>query len=487
VALDRVREDPPLGAGFPFKRPRSCRCKSSSTMGYGYMRQNRTASPQPEGQQRRARQAHGPDPANGDRGDQARVAVLSVHTSPGDQPGTGDSGGMNVYIRSVAERLAEQGIAVDIYTRCRGQGGPEVEEIGPRSRLIRVQAGPCAPVDKEDLPGLLPAFLGGVLERAADEHGAHRHSPYDVVHSHYWLSGWVGSRAKEIWGAPLVASFHTLGKVKNAARLDGDPPEPPVRLQGEQRVVKGADRILAPTQVEAEDLVSLYGADPKRIRVVAPGVDRSIFAPRPKGEARARLGLAGKRLILFVGRLQPFKGPSVAVRALAKAVARQPELTRDVVLALVGGPSGRGWAGDEVVHLKEVASELGVEDRVMVLPPQPHERLVDFYSAAEAVLVPSRSESFGLVALEAQACGTPVVGTARGGLSFVVKDGETGFLVEDHDPSTYADRIIAVLGDPKLAARLARQAVRNAGSFSWDATASGIREVYRELLARPGA
>jgi D-inositol-3-phosphate glycosyltransferase len=393
---------------------------------------------------------------------------------------------MNVYIQAVAERLTQQGIGVDVYTRCRGQGGPEIEEIGPGSRVIRVQAGPCAPVDKEDLPGLLPAFLGGVLDRAADEHRAHKHSPYDVVHSHYWLSGWVGNRAKEIWGVPLVASFHTLGKVKNATLPDGDPPEPTARLRGEQRVVDGADRILAPTQVEAEELVSLYGADPGRIRVVAPGVDRTIFAPRSGEGARARLGLAGKRLLLFVGRLQPFKGPSVAVRALADAVAREPELTRDVLLALVGGPSGRGSAGDEVHLLKEMASRLGVGDRVIVFPPQPHERLVDFYSAAEAVLVPSRSESFGLVALEAQACGTPVIGTARGGLSFVIREGETGFLVGDHDPFAYADRIIAILRDPELAGRLGREALTNAGRFSWDATASGIRDVYRELLSRSG-
>jgi D-inositol-3-phosphate glycosyltransferase len=418
--------------------------------------------------------------------EQPRVAVISVHTSPADQPGTGDSGGMNVYILSVAKRLAEQGVAVDIYTRCRGQTGPEVRELTPGSRLIRVQGGPCAPVPKEDLPQHLPAFLDSVLARAALEDQVHRHSPYDVVHSHYWLSGWVGNMAKEIWGAPLVASFHTLGKVKNAALPSGHPPEPPVRLEGEQSVINRADRILAPTAGEAEDLVSLYGADPGRIRIVSPGVDRKIFAPRPKDEARSRLGLRDKRMLLFVGRLQRFKGPDLAIRALSEAVARAPEAMSDVVLALVGGPSGRGSGRGELATLRDLADRAGLGDRVLLFPPQPHERLVDFYSAAEAVLVPSRSESFGLVALEAQACGTPVIAAAAGGLRYVVRDGETGFLVRDHDPAGYADRIIALLTDPELAARLSLHAVRHAGGFSWDATTANIQGVYGELLGRPG-
>jgi D-inositol-3-phosphate glycosyltransferase len=427
-------------------------------------------------------QIPGPD-GNGASGpDKARVAVFSVHTSPVDQPGTGDSGGMNVYILSVAKRLAEQGVAVDIYTRCRGQGGPEVLPLSPGNRLIRVQAGPCAPVPKEELPDLLPAFLDSVMERAALEHQAHRHSPYDVVHSHYWLSGWVGSQAKEIWGAPLVASFHTLGKVKNSALPRDESPEPPVRLEGEERVIGGADRILAPTLGEAEDLVSLYGADPDRIRIVSPGVDRAIFSPVPRAEAKRRLGLAERRLVLFVGRLQRFKEPDLAIRAVAAAVSRAPEALSDVVLALVGGPSGQAAGRGEVERLRALAVGLGIGPRVMFLAPQKHERLVDFYSAAEVVVVPSRSESFGLVALEAQACGTPVVAAATGGLRTVVRDGESGFLVSGRRPTQYAERIIAILTDPELRARLSRGAVRHAGGFSWDATAADIRDVYRELV-----
>jgi D-inositol-3-phosphate glycosyltransferase len=335
---------------------------------------------------------------------------------------------------------------------------------------------------------VLPDFLGGVLERAAREHRTHRHSPYDVVHSHYWLSGWVGSRAKEIWGAPLVASFHTLGRVKNAAApAVGMPQEPPARLLGEQGVVDGADRLVAPTPVEAAELVNLYGADPNRIRVVAPGVDGKIFAPRPRAEARRRLGLEGRRLILFVGRLQPFKGPDVAVRAFAMARSFDPEVARDTVLWVVGGASEAVEGRDEIGHLSTLAASLGVSEQVRFFPAQPHERLADLYSAAEVVLVPSRSESFGLVALEAQACGTPVIGTAAGGMRHVVVDGGSGFLVDGQDPAAYARRLVALLGNPELAGRLSATAAEHAGRFSWDATTAEIRTIYRELLRRRAA
>jgi D-inositol-3-phosphate glycosyltransferase len=341
-------------------------------------------------------------------------------------------------------------------------------------------------VPKEALPALLPEFLGSVLHRAAQDVAERRHSPYDVVHSHYWLSGWVGERTKEIWDAPLVASFHTLGKVKNFSLAVGDRPEPSVRLDGESRTIRGADRILAPTPVEAAHLVGLYGADPERIRIVPPGVDRTLFRPRDRESARARLHLTNARLLLFVGRLQPLKGPDIAIRALAEAVARAPELTRDAVLAVVGGPTGT-IPHDEVVHLMQLAASAGVGDRVVFFPPQPHERLADFYSAAEAVLVPSRSESFGLVALEAQACGTPVIAAAVGGLRYSVADGVSGYLVEGHDPADYADRIVRLLSDPFEAARLSAAAAVHASGFSWESTASGIRDVYLELADETAA
>jgi D-inositol-3-phosphate glycosyltransferase len=292
--------------------------------------------------------------------------------------------------------------------------------------------------------------------------------------------------AKQSWGVPHVTSFHTLGKVKNGSLGNGDRPEPPVRLDGEQHVIEGADRILAPTPSEAAHLVDLYGADPSRIRIVPPGVDSAVFVPGRKDVARAKLHLSNDRLLLFVGRLQPLKGPDVAIRALAHAVATAPDRTRDWILAVVGGTSGQPEV-DEVAALMDLASRSGVGDRVVFFPPQPHERLAHFYSAAEVVLMPSRSESFGLVALEAQSCGTPVVASAAGGLRYVVRDGETGFLVKGNDPATYADRVLAILGDPALAERLSRAARVHAARFTWDTTASGVGQVYRELLGRQPA
>jgi D-inositol-3-phosphate glycosyltransferase len=406
-----------------------------------------------------------------------RIAVVSLHTSPLDQPGTGDSGGMNVYIRAAADRLAARGLDVDVFTRCRGEDLREVEDLASGTRIVRVKAGPCAPMPKEDLPRYLPEFLGGVLARGRLEGRG-----YDVVHSHYWLSGWVGRGAKELWGVPLVASFHTLGKVKNYSLGRDELPEPVARLDGEQAVIAEADRIMAATPAEASQLVGLYRADPDRVRLAPPGVDHAVFFPRPRVEAKGRLHLTGVRLALFVGRLQPHKAPDIAVRTLAEAVSRGTAGVDDLVLAIVGGPSGSG-AGAEMARLADLASALGVADRVVFFPPQPQKRLADFYAAADALLVPSRSESFGLVALEAQACGTPVVASAVGGLRYSVVDGMTGFLVEGHDPADHAERLLALLGDHRRAAAMSEAAVRHSMRFSWDATAGEIDAVYRELLA----
>ncbi|HEX6132123.1 MAG TPA: D-inositol-3-phosphate glycosyltransferase [Actinomycetota bacterium] len=414
-------------------------------------------------------------------GSAPRIAVLSVHTSPVDQPGIGDSGGMNVTIRALAERLAARGVEVDVFTRCRGGADHDVPPLAAGARMISVKAGPCAPVPKAVLPRFLPEFLGGVLRQARLEGRG-----YDLVHSHYWLSGWVGRSASDLWGAPLVASFHTLGKVKNYSRARGERPEPEERLDNERRVIAAADRIVAATPVEAGQLVGLYRAHPERIRVVPPGVDHTVFRPRDRAAARRRLHLTNLRLALYVGRMQPHKGPDVAVRAVAEAVARDPDATRDLVLGLVGGPSGAD-AGAEVARLIELATALGIADRVVLFPPQAQERLADFYAAADVVLVPSRSESFGLVALEAQACATPVVATAVGGLRHVVRDGRTGFLVEGHDPGDHAERILAVLRDARLQERLGAEAARAALRFTWDVTADGVVSVYDELLSAGAA
>jgi D-inositol-3-phosphate glycosyltransferase len=408
----------------------------------------------------------------------ARVAVLSLHTSPLDQPGTGDSGGMNVYVRALSERLAERGVALDVFTRCSGRGVPEVEEVGPLVRVIQIQAGPCAPVAKEALPPLLPEFAGGVSGAGEGR--------YDLVHAHYWLSGWAGQAVKRAWDVPLVASFHTLGRVKNLA--DVDDPEPPRRLGGEHSVVRAADLILAPTPAEAAQLTDLYGARPDRIRVVPPGVDLERFRPRPAEEAKRELGLTGAPVVLFVGRLQRLKGPDVAIRAFGEAVRTRPDLLAEAVLVLVGGPSGPD-PGTQVERLRRLARRAGIADRVRFLPPVPHDDLGSLYAAADVVLMPSRSESFGLVALEAQASGVPVIASAVGGLRYVVADGESGYLVPPGDHRALADRLLRVLGHPGLRDRLSAGAVRHASGFSWERTADLVQAVYGELvptLAGPG-
>jgi D-inositol-3-phosphate glycosyltransferase len=408
--------------------------------------------------------------------DRPRAAVLSVHTSPTDQPGSGDSGGMNVYIRSVATRLRERGVEVDLFTRCRGGVDHETKHLTSAAHVVPIKAGPCTPIPKAELPRYLPEFLGGVIKHAK-MNGHH----YDVVHSHYWLSGWVGDAVRQLWDVPLVTSFHTLGKVKNYSLARDEAPEPATRIDGEMRVIAASDRILAPTPSEAGQLVGLYRADPDRIRLVPPGVDHLMFTPRDRDEARERLYLQGLRLALFVGRLQPHKGPDIAIRTIAEAIARDPETARDLQLAIVGGPSGADPG--EVGRLMELATALEVPDRVMLFPPQPQERLADFYAAADAVLVPSRSESFGLVALEAQACGTPVVAARVGGLPFVVEHERSGFLVDGHDPSEHAERLLQILRDPALQHALGEDASHRALRFTWDVTADEVARIYREVLA----
>ena len=398
----------------------------------------------------------------------ARIAAISLHTSPLDQPGAGDSGGMNVYVRSVALGLARRGIAVDVFTRCAGRGVPEVEEIGPLTRIVQVNAGPCAPVHKEDLVGLLPGFEDGILSWGREG------GPYDLVHAHYWLSGEPGLEAAARWGVPLVVSFHTLGEVKNLALMGAE--EPPERLGAERRAIARADRVLVPTSGEAEDVIRLYGAAPDRIRVVPPGVDTAAFFPRDREEARRRLGIGGKEVLLFVGRLQPVKGPDVAIRAAAEAMRTRP----DAVLVVVGGPSGP----DGLAYargLRDLAAAEGVADRVVFLDPRPHDELPWVYSAADVLLMPSRSESFGLAALEAQACGVPVVAASVGGLRHVVENGGTGYLVEGHEPERYAERILRLLADPALARRLGAAGRRRAATFSWEAATEGVLRVYGEV------
>jgi D-inositol-3-phosphate glycosyltransferase len=401
----------------------------------------------------------------------ARIAMLSVHTSPLDQPGAGDAGGMNVYIGGLARALADAGASVDIFTR-RTRGRPAIEQVGERVLVRQVTAGPDD-LTKDDLPRHLDAFAAGVLGelRCAP--------PYDLVHSHYWLSGIVGSQLAEAWSAPLVHTMHTLAKVKNAALAPGEAPEAVSRVTGEERVVGAAHALVASTAQEASDLVRLYGAEPSIVHVVEPGVDHRVFHPgaEPSGAARraARTALGldpAEPLVLFAGRLQPLKAPDVLVEALAELRRAGRGVPRLVVL---GGPSGDPGAA---AQLAAQAARHGIGDRVEVRPPVAGAVLAQWYRAADVVAVPSRSESFGLVAAEAQACGTPVVAACVGGLRTVVADGVSGQLVPGHDPVRWAAALADLLADPDARERLAVGAARHGASRGWDSAAAAMLKVY---------
>jgi len=407
-----------------------------------------------------------------------RVAVLSVHTSPLEQPGTGDAGGLNVYVVETSKRLARAGLEVEVFTRATSSDLPPVVELAPGVTVRHLIAGPFEGLGKDDLPSQLCALTSGVLRAEA------QHEPgwYDVVHSHYWLSGQVGWLASERWGMPLVHTAHTLAKVKNRALAAGDAPEPLRRVVGEQQVVQAADRLVTNTTDEAQELIGLYDADPARVVTVAPGVDLEHFRPGEAGNpaggtARTRLGVpADAVLLLYVGRIQPLKAPDVLLSAAARLLERSPELRDRLVVAVVGGPSGSGLS--EPAALQRLAGELGLPVRFE--PPCDPQRLRDWYLAADLVAVPSHNESFGLVALEAQACGTPVVATDVGGLRTTVQDGVSGLLVPGHDPSAWASALTRGLS---LRPELSAGAVAHAAAFSWAATADGLLATYRDALS----
>jgi D-inositol-3-phosphate glycosyltransferase len=411
-----------------------------------------------------------------------RAAVLSVHTSPLDQPGTGDAGGMNVYIVEVSRRLAEAGVEVEVFTRATSSDLPPTVEMAPGVNVRHVISGPFEGLAKEELPAQLCAFTHGVMRAEA----ARPPGFYDVIHSHYWLSGQVGWLAKDRWGVPLVHTAHTLAKVKNAMLAHGDRPEPLGRIVGEEQVAAEADRLVANTPSEARDLINLYGADPGRVAVVEPGVDLDRFTPPTPGRervaklaARQRLGLPRDgHIVAFVGRIQPLKAPDVLLRAAAELRVLDPLVADGLTTVIVGGPSGSGL--ERPTSLIDLAASLGIAESVRFLPPLSGADLVALYLAADLIAVPSHNESFGLVALEAQASGTPVVAAAVGGLVTAVRDGVSGALVDGHSAYDWARVIGTLLDEPQRRASLARGAVTHARNFSWNRTAEGLLAVYHD-------
>jgi len=408
-----------------------------------------------------------------------RLAVLSLHTSPLAQPGTGDGGGMNVYVRELSSALARAGVVCDVYTRAWSDDLAPVQDIEPGFRVHHIAAGPPALMPKEALLGVVDEFADGVLKSMTTA-GTYDDDdlPFDAVHANYWLSGIAGHTIKHQLDLPLVSTFHTLDRVKaEASPEEVEALSGHLRAEAEAAVIRCSDTVLASCSVEAAQISDLYGADPSRIRIVAPGVDHAFFGPGDRAQARRALDLPAEGpLLLFVGRIQPLKGAAVAVATLASVVRDHP----DAHLVVVGGPSGpRGE--EEVARIDELVEGLGLSDHVVFVPPRPHELLSTYYRAADVCLVPSRSESFGLVALEAAACGTPVVASDVGGLRTLVDHGRTGYLVEEPDPEAYAAWVRQILAEPLLAERLSTGAVLRARRYTWSRAAHLLVEIYADL------
>jgi D-inositol-3-phosphate glycosyltransferase len=406
-----------------------------------------------------------------------RLAVLSLHTSPLAQPGTGDGGGMNVYVRELTTALARSGAACDVFTRSWSPDLPPVVQVEPGLRVHHIPAGPEEVLPKETLPDVVGAFTQGVLDRLAEAED--EAIPFTSVHANYWLSGLSGHVIKHELNLPLVCTFHTLDRVKAESmpeEVEADMPHR--RAEAEASIINCSDAVLASCTVEAQQIASLYGADPDRIRIVPPGVDHAFFGPGHRPQARRALGLPlDGRLLLFVGRIQPLKCADAAVETLAELCRPGGAPYR---LVVVGGPSGPH--GEKAMQgLLDIADAQGVADRVHFIDPQPHELLSSYYRAADVCIVPSRSESFGLVALESAACGTPVVASAVGGLTTLVDHGRTGFLVEDPTPERYAAAVRRIFDEPLAAERLSTASVLRARTYTWRAAAGALLNLHDEL------
>ena len=398
-----------------------------------------------------------------------------VHTSPLDQPGIGDAGGMNIYVVENAARMAEMGVSVDIFTRRQHPELPEIVEISPGVRVRHLNVG-SEMATKEELPALIPALsdvFSSVLEN----------EKYDVLHSHYWISGKVAMPAAKKFSIPLAHTMHTMARVKNMNLAEGERPEPMIRVQGETQVVAAADALIANTDAEAASLVSLYQACPDSVSVVSPGVDLHTFtAGAGRKAAREAVALPlDAHVLAFVGRIQPHKGPEVLIRAVAEMLSHSPHLRPKLITLIIGGASGSGVG--EVERLKDLVSWLGIGDVVRFADPVPRAELPQWYRAADLVCVPSYSESFGLVALEAQACGTPVVATAVGGLRTAIADGISGVLVDGHDPRAWSSILARLIQEPQRRVLLSMGAIEHASHFGWDATARGTLDIYDRIIA----
>jgi D-inositol-3-phosphate glycosyltransferase len=406
-----------------------------------------------------------------------RIAKVMLHTSPLDQAGVGDAGGMNTYVIESAKKMAAAGFEVDIFTRAASKELPDVVELAPGVRVRHLHAQPYEGVSKSDIPALIDQLVTDFYRHMKMSGG------YDLIHSHYWTSGILAKQISQETGIPFVHTFHTTAKVKNLSLADGESPEPLTRSMGEENVVKSAAAIIANTDSEAASLVSLYDACPDRVFVATPGVNLAEFkVGAGKIAARDALGMDPEKIVIsFVGRIQPHKGPDVLIRAIAEVMAHSPSLRSKVNVLIIGGVSGSGTG--ELEKLRNLAKWLGVSDVVKFLPPVAREDLPNWYRASDLVCVPSYSESFGLVALEAQACGTPVIATAVGGLRAAVSDGFSGSLVDGHDPKAWGAVLLRLIAQPERRMILSLGAVQHAAHFGWDRTSRALLDVYDKVIS----
>ena len=413
----------------------------------------------------------------------SRIATLMVHTSPLEQAGVGDAGGMNVYVIENSIKMASAGVEIDIFTRTEKSGLTEAVKISEGVTLHHLEAGPLGSLTKEELPSQIGALTSAFMEHQSGKPDDY----YDIIHSHYWISGQLGWMISERTGVPLIHTMHTMAKVKNRALAEGERPEPLIRALGEEQVVANAKALIANTDAEAANLVSLYEACPDNVSVVSPGVNLKVFTPGA-GRAAAREALGfdkSAQIITFVGRIQPHKGPEVLIRAIAQMVQHSPHLRPKLIINIMGGASGANQS--EVERLKDCASWLGVDDVVRFSDPVPREELPEWYRASDLVCVPSYSESFGLVALEAQACGTPVVATAIGGLRTAVADGISGVLVDGHNPRAWSSVFARLLQEPQRRILLSLGALEHASHFGWEGTSRGTLDIYDRVLSARSA
>ncbi len=409
-----------------------------------------------------------------------RIAMLSVHTCPLAMLGGKKTGGMNVYVRDLSIELARRGIQVDVFTRSQDDCVPAIShELGFGARVIHIPAGPQEPIPVADIIGHLDEFVAGVL-RVAQEEQLH----YDLIHSHYWLSGLVAERLQREWpSAPIVHMFHTLGHMKNRVATGDNERVPPERITGEQHVLQVADRIIVATPAEQAQLHWLYGVRTGKEVVIPPGVDLDRFYAIPKAQAKAAVGIPDShRNIMFVGRIEPLKGIDTLLQAIALIQNRYPEAVENVCVAIIGGDPWSDNPDVEMARLQAMRTELGVHDMVTFLGAKDQNILPNYYAAAEMVIMPSHYESFGMVALEAMATGTPVIASEVGGLAFLIRDGENGFHVPSRDPEALAERIYELLVNPACRNRLGHQAQQYAQQYAWPKIVDRLLRVYESLL-----